>query len=85
MLEKNEKGEENKEYKVLEFDSWSHKDEFLKRAFLIELTKKLEFNKDNLFKIGFENKKLQKINTIDYLSKKNLIKTLNISPETNFS
>jgi hypothetical protein len=36
MIEK-----ENENYKVFEFDSWSHKDEFLKRAFLIELTKNL--------------------------------------------
>ena len=40
MLEEKKEEEKNK-YKVLEFDSWSHKDEFLKRAFLIELTKKL--------------------------------------------
>jgi hypothetical protein len=41
--------EEKKEkYKILEFDSWSHKDEFLRRAFLIELTKKLKFEKKTL-------------------------------------
>jgi len=78
--------EEKKEkYKILEFDSWSHKDEFLRRAFLIELTKKLEFDKKTLWEIWFKNKKIGKINSIDYLSKKNLVKVLNIEPETNFS
>ena len=72
-------------YKILEFDSWSHKDEFLRRAFLIELTKKLKFEKKTLWEIWFKNEKLSEINTIDYLSKKNLIKVLNVEPETNFS
>jgi hypothetical protein len=57
----------------------------LKRAFLIELTKNLWYKDENLWNIWFTKKWFEEINTIDYLSKKNLIKVLNVEPETNFS
>jgi len=80
MIRKN-----NENYQVFEFDSWSHKDEFLKRAFLIELTKDLGYKGKSLWDIGFTRKWFEKINTIDYLSKKNLVKTLHVEPNTSFS
>lgn len=76
--------DKEKNYTVFEFDSWSHKDEFLKRAFLIELTKSLSFHDKNLNQIWYINEKYKNINSIDFLSKKNIIKTLDVKPKTNY-
>lgn len=72
-------------YNVFEFDSWSHKNEFLKRAFLIELTKNIKFDDKILGFIWYKYAKYTDINTIDFLSKKNIIKVLHVEPENSYN
>ncbi len=63
-------------YKIFVFDSWSHKGDFLKRAFLLELARELEVEKEEYIKA--ENKDDITIETV--LTRKVVNKTVDSKP-----
>jgi len=89
ILKDNEKGF-FKEDNIFIFDSWSHKGDFLKRAFLLELAKKLKVENENYEKNSNETKensyKTKKSLTIkDVLSKKVVSRIIDSEPSVDLN
>jgi len=76
--------DKSKGYKVFVFDSWSHKDDFIKRAFLLKLAKFLGLEQEK-YPPASENqnsdKKQTKITLEDFLTRRITDRTVETSPK----